>query len=244
MYKTAKKTPAKTKRNRSSMGRSSVKMMPPEGVGSRSLVGPNQVMSRMRSSSSFSMGTSERTQAAIPISPGPAFYPKPTAKWLGDAPAYSFGGEYGDKPQLHQPGPEDAEQGTLTKEQAELLTKANATTSPPKRFQGADSIFSNPSPAQYKVHSQLGFGRSSKVKEQVLSKNRTGPRFSMASKACPTGGATVSPGPAAYNNGSTALGRQGNSKYRNHGGFGFGSEARAYQMPSKYNSPGPGTHLV
>jgi len=168
MYKTAKKTPAKTKRNRSSMGRSSVKMMPPEGVGSRSLVGPNQVMSRMRSSSSFSMGTSERTQAAIPISPGPAFYPKPTAKWLGDAPAYSFGGEYGDKPQLHQPGPEDAEQGTLTKEQAELLTKANATTSPPKPFKGQTVSLATPRRPNIRSTASLASADQAKLKSRCF----------------------------------------------------------------------------
>ena len=44
--------------------------------------------------------------------------------------------------------------------------------------------------------------------------------------------------------GNTALGRQSQARYRSHGGFGFGGETRGYEMLAKYNSPGPGAHII
>merc|ERR1711934_233224 len=59
--------------------------------GSRSQFG-TMTLSNKVSSSAYSIGTEQRTdRGAIPVSPGPVYVPKPTSKWLGDAPAYSMG---------------------------------------------------------------------------------------------------------------------------------------------------------
>lgn len=204
--------------------------------GSKSLFGPGQVRSRTKSSPSFSIGKSERPQQSHPISPGPVFYPKPT---LGNAPSYSFSGEYGPRTATLPPAP-----GSLTKEQMELLEEDAKSTPIPSRFRGPGALLDYPGPGQYRVQSQLGFGRYNSGTVQVLSKNRTGPRYSLATRARPPPAVTVSPGPAAYSTGNTALGRQTNTRYRSHSGFGFGGETRGYEMKAKYNSPGPGAHVV
>jgi len=210
--------------------------------GTRTLIGPGLVNSKNASSPSFSMGTSERPKPRHPVSPGPVFYPKPTSKWLGDAPSYSFSGEFGPEPALRQQEPPE---GTLTKEQIALLKED--TTPIPRRFNGAGAPANNPGPGQYRVHAQFGFGRSfakCPYTQQILSKNRSSPQFSLATRARPPRAVTVSPGPAAYTTGNTAVGRQPQARHRSHGGFAFGGEQRGYQMPYKYTTPGPGAHVV
>jgi len=136
----------------------------PAAAGTRSMIGPNQVRSRTKSSPSFSMGTSEREKPKQPISPGPVFYPKPTSKWLGDAPSYSFGGEYGNRAHVSTFPPA---QGSLTKEQMELLDEDAKTTPIPNRFKGAGSLLDYPGPGQYRVHAQTGFARCKSGQVQV-----------------------------------------------------------------------------
>lgn len=59
--------------------------------GSRSQFG-RMTLSQKNSSAAFSIGTEQRVErGAAPASPGPVYVPKPTSKWLGDAPSYSMG---------------------------------------------------------------------------------------------------------------------------------------------------------
>jgi len=222
-------------RKRKKKQRSSSKLS--AAAGTKSLLGPGQVKSRNKSSPAFSIGTSSRPKDSHPISPGPVFYPNST---LGNAPSYSFSGEYGHYHGTSLP----PAQGSLTKEQMELLQEDAKTTPIPNRFKGPGALLDYPGPGQYRVQSQLGFGRYATGSNQVLSKNRSGPRYSLATRARPPRAVTVSPGPAAYSTGNTALGRQSEGRFRSHGGFGFGSETRGYEMRAKYNSPGPGAHVI
>lgn len=198
------------------------------------------------------MGTGGRAKERFPVSPGPVFYPKPTSKWLGDAPSFGFAGEYTNNPYQAPLGedeePSEIMRATLSETQIELLREAGKKSEIPRRFQGANLDF--PGPGQYRVHATVGFGMGTNSpcaagRTQVLSKNRTGPRFTLSSKCRPKESAIVSPGPAAYTVGNTALGRQMNSKFRSHGGFGFGGETRGYAMrPNPDSGPGPGAHII
>jgi len=59
--------------------------------GSRSQFG-RMTLSQKASSASYSIGTEQRVDRnGVPVSPGPVYIPKPTSKWLGDAPSYSMG---------------------------------------------------------------------------------------------------------------------------------------------------------
>merc|ERR1711988_1322012 len=59
--------------------------------GSRSQFG-RMTLSQKNSSAAFSIGNGQRTdRGCAPNSPGPVYVPKPTSKWLGDAPSYSMG---------------------------------------------------------------------------------------------------------------------------------------------------------
>jgi len=66
-------------------------MLSKPNSGSRSQFG-TMLESKKVSAAAYSIGTEQRgKEALVPVSPGPVYVPKPTSKWLGDAPCYSMG---------------------------------------------------------------------------------------------------------------------------------------------------------
>merc|ERR1711988_323822 len=179
--------------------------------GSRSQFG-RMTLSQKNSSACYSIGTEQRVdRGMIPNSPGPVYVPKPTSKWLGDAPSYSMGTS--ERPVMNQhsryvPAPDAY---TMKQSVGEQIESARFTS--PRVGIGTEGRQQHTG-KRNPVYSDSLFPRVDAVAPQLMSQKRsyptvkigTDPRF----RSGPDDGA---PGPGNYKSRSS-VGRQVSSYQR------------------------------
>jgi len=208
--------------------------------GSRTQFGV-QNESKKPSAASYSIGTEQRGErGAMPVSPGPVYVPKPTSKWLGDAPCYSMGTS--ERPGMNKqkrgvPGPDAYNMKMSVGNQVESARYTSPAIGIGTEGRQQHTGKRNP------VYSDSLFPRVDSVGSQVYSSKRSYPTIKIGTDPRFRGTEEGPPGPGNYKSRSS-VGRQVNSYCRTmpSRSFGVRHSAKANVVEGDIStvlSPGP-----
>merc|ERR1711988_709452 len=178
--------------------------------GSRSQFG-RMTLSQKNSSACYSIGTEQRVdRGMIPNSPGPVYVPKPTSKWLGDAPSYSMGTS--ERPVMNKhsryvPAPDAYPMKNSVGEQVESARFTSPRVGIGTEGRQQHTGKRNP------VYSDSLFPRVDAVGSQFMSSKRSHPTIKIGTDPRFRGTEEGPPGPGNYKSRSS-VGRQVDSYCR------------------------------
>lgn len=209
--------------------------------GSRTQFGP-MIPSHKISAAAYSIGTEKRGGADnSTISPGPVYVPKPTSKWLGDAPMYSMstsqrGNLGGGSRQI--PGPNVYRMRASVGHQVESFKNTSPTVGIGTESRQQHTGKRNP------IYSDTLYPAVSSLEGQLLSGQRSFPQVKIGTDSrFRDHQADQSPGPGNYKRASS-IGKQVDSNCKTLGARSFGVRHSAKAnatggAPGTIVSPGP-----